>query len=310
MKGYYLALVDENDQIVAGLPIFAVKSWLIGTRLVSIPYATLCDPLVDDPVQMEQLLQAVTLLANNVGTKRIEIRTFMSPELFADGKFGRQSYYKHHYLPLVAEPEELKKSFHRSCVRQRISRALNSEVEVRIGESKSDLAVFYKLHIITRQRLGLPPQPCRFFELLWDTFFPSGHLTLLLAFHGNKELASLVLFKFRNRVSAEFAASNETSFRLSPSHLLFWEAIKMACLEGYEVFDFGRTSAQNNDLMEFKRRWGTKMMDLPQFVYPKSKGDSISPEDKISYRILQAVCKRAPDSLLPYIGDFIYHHLG
>ena len=47
------------DLVRAALPIYAVESGLMGRRLVSIPFATLCDPLVTDPADMEILGDAV-----------------------------------------------------------------------------------------------------------------------------------------------------------------------------------------------------------------------------------------------------------
>jgi hypothetical protein len=47
IRAHFLADFDERGEIVGGLPIYEVRSHLTGNRLVSIPYATLCDPLVD-----------------------------------------------------------------------------------------------------------------------------------------------------------------------------------------------------------------------------------------------------------------------
>lgn len=310
IKGYYLALVDENDQIRAGLPIFSVRSWLTGNRLVSIPHGTLCDPLVSSANDMDQMLEATIKLANTLVIPRIEVRTFMSSPLFRDNAFVKDNYYKHHYLSLMPDPEQLKKSFHRTCVRQRITRALNSNLEVKIANNVSELAGFYKLHTLTRKRHGLPPQPYSLFELLWERFHPLNRIAVLTAFWENKPVASLVLFKFKNRVSAEFAASDDASFEMSPNHLLFWEAIRLSCHEGYEVFDFGRTPPSNEKLMDFKRHWGTKMVDLPQFFYGKQLNQRVRQDDKFSYKAVRAVCHKIPDRFLPLFGRFVYNHLG
>ena len=76
----------------------------------------------------------------------------------------------------------------------------------------------------------------------------------------------MLLSKFRDRVSGEFVAVDPAFQNISPNHFLFWEAIKSACEEGYRIFDFGRTSPRNVGLMDFKRRWGTQVTDLPQFL--------------------------------------------
>lgn len=312
MKGYYFVLLDNSGKNVqAGLPVFHVKSWVTGNRLVSIPFATLCDPLISTSDHMNKLFKPVLELSDEIKCSYMEIRTLSSSSLIQDNQLGSTHFYKHHYLSLENEPEQLKKKFHRTCVRQRISRAIKSELKVRIGENELDLRNFYQLQLITRKRLGLPSQPYKFFKMLWETFAPSKQIQLLLAEKNNKSIAALIIFKFKDRVSAEFAVSDERFRDLSANHFLFWKAIKMAYEEGYKIFDFGRTSSSNESLMDFKRRWGTEVIDLPQFFYPKNKiGKKVINEESWKYEIMSKACKEAPDCLLQIIGNFCYRHLG
>ncbi len=310
IKGHYLALVDEDNHIKAGLPLFSVKSWLMGNRLVSIPHATLCDPLVSNQGQMDRMMSAALTLAKNMGMEQVEIRTLMSTGLCNNKKFDARNYYKHHSLSLTRKPEELMKNFHRTCVRQRITRALSSELKVVTADEPSYLAVFYRLYVHTRRRVGLPPQPLRFFDDLWQTFYPQGRISLLLAFYRNQPVAALILFKFGKRISAEFAASYETFKHMSPNHLLFWTAIQMACREGYEIFDFGRTSPLSRELMDFKSRWGTTVMELPQYFYPRQDGERVAQDQRFGYKGMREVCSRTPEIMLPGLGRFFYSHIG
>jgi len=39
-----LALVNEDGQIQAGLPIMEVRSWLTGRRAISLPFSDFCSP--------------------------------------------------------------------------------------------------------------------------------------------------------------------------------------------------------------------------------------------------------------------------
>ena len=101
MKGYYFALIDENDGIKAGLPIYEVKSWLTGNRLVSIPFATLCNPLISTSEEMTELLKAVMEFSRDRNISYLEIRTLFSTSLVqASDKLNRTDAYMHNYLPL------------------------------------------------------------------------------------------------------------------------------------------------------------------------------------------------------------------
>lgn len=312
MKGYYFAIVDKSDnEIHAALPVYTVKSWLTGNRLVSIPFATLCDPLISKNDELNKLLEPAISLSTEIKSSFIEIRTLLSSELIKKEQLGKKISYKQHFLHLNDKPENLKKKFHRTCIRQRINRAEKSNLKLRVGKDYSDLNQFYRLHLISRKRLCLPPQPFLFFKSLWDLFSAENKLTLLLVRSEEKYIAGLILFKFKDRVSAEFAVSDEKYKNLSPNHFIFWEAIKMSYNEGYKIFDFGRTSPSNKSLMDFKKRWATVELDLPQYYYPENvRLNSTESENSLRYRLTSKMCEIAPSPALKLIGNFCYRHLG
>lgn len=311
IKGHYLAILDERGDIRSALPLFEAKSFLTGNRLVSIPFTSLFDPLVSSREDMDKLVEAALELSKKVKASYIELRTFMSSGLKEEKKLDEQRFYKYHYIPLGDDPEAIKKTFDRTCVRQRISRALKSDLTLVNGETENDLRKFYNLHMITRKRNGLPVQSYLFFKTLWNNFYPSGKLQLFLAEHKGNPVAGMILLKYKERVSAEFAASDDQYRNMSPNHFLFWESIKMACREGYKIFDFGRTSPSNTGLMDFKERWGTQIVDLPYFYHSEKmmhkNGDR---ETSFIYRLTSKICRNTPEFALPYVGRFIYRHLG
>lgn len=311
MQGYYLALLDCAGGIRAALPIYSVESWLMGRRLVSIPFATLCDPLVTDPADMEILSDAVLRLADRLGMPRIEIRTAAASHMVSRDKFSVDCVHKHHSLQLSSDPEQIRRRFHRSCVRQRIARAELCGLHLVRGKRESDLRDFYLLHRMTRRRKGLPPQPYNLVKSLWQAFASQGMAELLLCRKGNEIVAGLLLFKYKRRVSIEYSAVNAAYNDCSPVHFLFWQAIRDACQDGYQVLDFGQTSQFNKSLMDFKSHWGTEVSDLPHFLYPNSPQPPDQSQDQtLAKKLLQYVCNKAPDTALSYLGAFCYRHLG
>ena len=311
MRGHYLAIVSNRDNIIqAALPLFEVRSWLTGKRLVSIPSATLFDPLVSSAQDMNILFDGAIELAGKLKIDSLELRTFQSSALISNDRLGLSRVFKNHSLSLEKEPQDLMKSFHRSCVRQRIDRALNSEVKIEYGQTEKDLQEFYRLYLLSRKRLSLPPQPYSFLKTLWDTFFPQKQLDLLLAKKADLYIGGLILLKFKERVSAEFSVIDQAFNNLSPNHLLFWEAIKNARQEGFRVFDFGRTSQYNTSLMDFKDRWGTQCIDLPICFYPREIAQKYNGREKsLGYKIIQMACKKSPEFAFRSIGKFCYRHL-
>ncbi len=86
----------------------------------------------------------------------------------------------------------------------------------------------------------------------------------LMAEKDGRAVAGLMVFKFKDRVSAEISVSDTDYQHSSPNHLLFWEART----EGYSIFDFGRTAPGNSSLMNFKSRWGTEVSETPHYYFP------------------------------------------
>jgi hypothetical protein len=139
-----------------------------------------CDPLISGPEDFNALIQPVCERYKNEHFSSIKIRTLLTSKFFANDRFVKVRYYKHHFLKLDQTPDQLKKN-HRSCVRQRITRSQKSELVVKKGAVDTDLNKFYFPYVISLKWLGLPSQPYRFLQNLWEHFYESGNMELLLA---------------------------------------------------------------------------------------------------------------------------------
>jgi len=311
MKGYYPALVDKGtDEIRAALPVFEIKSWLTGRKLVSIPWATLSDPLVTCREEFDLLAREVHDLTEKLGADHVEIRSLYTAAMIDDGIPGERPHFKHHYLILDHDLDRLKRSFHRTCVQQRIRRALGSNLTLRTGDSEEHLKIMYVLHVKNRKQKCLPPQPYIFFKNMWEILYPEKRISLLIAEYDGQPIAALLLFKFRDRISAEVAHMDENFRGISPNIFLFWEAIMQAVHDDYRIFDFGRTAPTNQSLMAFKSRWGTNVTDISFFYYPEKKCHELTEIYSQRYNMIKLLCKYTPDFVQPYIGRFCYRHTG
>lgn len=308
IRGEAVALL-QGKELIAALPFYHVKSVLTGNRLVSVPFGTICDPLVTNQKDAQSLIDRVISQTNKA--KYLEIRTLFSSHIGKLDNFLAHNFFKHHFLRLDRDPDSLKKSFDRTNVRQRINRSLKSDLILIDGSTEKDLRDFFNLHAKTRKRLGLPVQPYRFFLNLFNTFYSSGKLELLLTKYQEQVIAGVINFRFRKRVSIEFSVYDEQFRKFSPIHFLFWNTILRAMKNGDTILDFGRTSPNNTSLMNFKKRWGTEIMEMPQFYYPKEvySGD-YEPDRKFIYRALHLTCLYAPNPLYMIASNLIYKHLG
>ena len=120
----------------------------------------------------------------------------------------------------------------------------------------------------------------------------------------------MILLKFKNRVCYQYGASDENYLYLRPNHLLMWNAIQNACKEGFEYFDFGKSSIENEGLIEFKRRWGAEEFDITHFYYPAINGLQTLSRNSFKYKITNLFWGNAPPSITELGGNLLYKHLG
>lgn len=312
IRGQCLVMADKaSGRIVAGLPIFTVSSRLTGKKVVSAPFSTLITPLVTDNEHLPVLLANAQGFCRQNRCSRLEIRSLKSYAGLLPGGFSEACNYKLHTIDLTQPVETLYKKLDRSCVRQRIARAKSNNVVLKKGDSSVDMREFYHLYLRTRKRVGRPAQPYKLFLAMVGELHPSGSLDLLFACKDGRPLAGILLLKYKKRVSAEWAASDETHKQMSPNQFLFWEAIQEAKDQGFEVFDFGRTSISNNGLMDFKSRWGTAASDMFEIFYPGRQQRSAERYTTLlAQKTVLKVCRVTPYCLFEPLGNMIYKHLG
>ncbi|MEN6350240.1 MAG: GNAT family N-acetyltransferase [Syntrophomonas sp.] len=312
MRGHYFALIDkETDTIKAGLPVYEVRSWLTGNRLVSIPFATLSDPLVSDKRQSKMLMDEAIQLLERLKLSYLEIRTLNNNFLQDDKTLSSNHDYINHYLDLSQSEEQLWKKLKNKTIGRWISKARKHDIKLRVADNEQDVFVFYQLYAGTRRLLGLPAQPYNFFKAIYDAFFQLRLIEIHLATIEGKTIGGHFYFKFNRRMSAEAVGDDFAYRNIGINHFLYWEGIHSAYASGYQTFDFGRTSIYNPTLMDFKKRWGTIETDLSYYYeYQKKRVNATSRETSIPYKLMHYICHNLPGSVQPAISHFCYRHLG
>jgi len=156
----------------------------------------------------------------------------------------------------------------------------------------------------------MPAQPQRYFYDAWDAFAASGKMQLLLAEYEGKVIASMILFASGTTLRYAYGASDDQYLQVAPNNLLMWTAISWGCTHGYSTLDMGRTSCDNEGLMEFKRRWGAVQEPLPYYYYPQMQGLATTSEHSWKFRLLTACWRLLPLQVAGPLGGSLYKHLG
>ncbi len=314
ISGKCLVLKNTDGQIQAGLPVYTVKSWILGNRIVSLPFATICDPLISTRNDFETLWPEIKKLLKVTRSKRVEIRTRHIASDCMPTFLNSQHDYKHHYLPLDEPVDKLFRGCSKTSIRQRVNKAMREGVVVHERKDEQSLRVLHSILTQTRGRQMLPPIPFRFYQALYRSLSPN-HIAIYLAVHKGKPVGGLLALKFRNMWTAEYSGTvDDVLPGVSP--LLYWHTIKRAKENGAELYSFGRTSLGNKGLLDFKKRWNTLEEDLNDYfsyekltylTSQKSNATGRTPLYDIPIRIVMGY---APTAVKKYVGDFCYKHLG
>jgi CelD/BcsL family acetyltransferase involved in cellulose biosynthesis len=293
------AVLDGAGAIVAGLPLIEVGRGS-RSRWVSLPFTDRCAPLVRTDAGAPMLAERLEHMRRELRLRSVEVRDRLADE---SGWVVPRGYW--HELPLMPEPDELRAGLHTLRVRL-LRRAAREGVVVERGGSKRDLCeVFYGLHVATRRRLGVPVQPRRFFELLWDRMLERQLGFVLIARKGTAPIAAAVFLANNGRVTYKFSASDSRYVRLGGSTAVLWEAIRSSCRNGDRVLDFGRTEADNPGLRAFKLGWGAHEEPLDYTVLAAS---APSTGKGRGYDALRTVIRHSPSWVGRAMGAIAYRY--
>lgn len=302
-RAFALAARDPAGAITAGLPVVEVRHLGSGPKWVSLPYTDYCPPLACAPREQEELASALRRASHAAGVRRIEVRGPLA------GGAATGTTALRHVLALSRDPADVYAGFHRSQVQRNIRRAEREGLTVRQASRPEDLvSTFYRLHLRTRRRQGVPVQPRRFFRLLWEYAISTGLGSVLIVEASARPVAAAVFLAWNGTVIYKFGASDASTWSLRPNHLLFWHAIRIACEREYRWFDFGRTDAGQAGLRNFKLSWGAAEEPL---VYRTVGGrpEPASAAEGMGTRLLSPVIRHGPLLLCRAVGETLYRYV-
>jgi CelD/BcsL family acetyltransferase involved in cellulose biosynthesis len=296
-----LVLADSAGRIAAGLPVLEVGSRFGRRRWVSLPFTDACPPLVGD----ESAGWLADALVDELAARQVavfELRAGLPTRARVHPRVAAVA----HRLPLAADPADVSRRFSKMHQRN-LRRAERSDVYVARGTSRQDVDAFYRLHLLTRRRLGLPIQPRRFFELLAEEVLAAGLGFVLTARAGDIPVAAAVFLAWNGVLVYKYGASDARYWSLRPNHALFWSAIRWGCEHGYRVLDWGRSDLADRGLREFKSGWGAIERPL---TYTVVADQAPGPAPSRLRPAMQVLIRHSPPWVCRTLGELLYRYAG
>jgi hypothetical protein len=287
-----------------GVVFCDVRSWLTGRRLVSLPFADHCEPLLGTAADRDAILGELRRSVDSRRWRYLEIRPTRMD--FQATAFSSSSSFAFHRLDLQPSLDELFRALHKDSIQRKVRRAEREALVYETGRSASLVQAFYDLQLITRRRHQLPPQPLAWFRTLTDCL--GGRISISIAAKEGVPVAGIVVLRHGTTLVYKYGASDARHHNLGAMPFLFWHAIREGKTAGFRLLDLGRSDSDNEGLITFKDRLGAARTRLSYARYPASTAPALGPSRAMAAARL--IFARLPDPLLATTGRLFYRHVG
>lgn len=299
-RTHYLAATD-GSRISGILPLTHMKSRMFGNFLVSLPCFNYGGLLCSDRRSETALLEAARSLLAETGAGHVELRHAAER---LEGLATRQ--HKVTMLLGLERDEESQWKALDARVRNQVRKAVKCCLTA--AEGHLDLLDgFYGVFCRNMRDLGTPVYGKHFFRNVLETFPDTTRVISVM--QGGRAVASGILTWHRGTLEVPWASSIRDVREMCPNNLLYWEAIRFALRQGFEVFDFGR-STPGEGTFQFKKQWGAQPAQL-NWQYLLENGAAppdISPRNP-RYRLAVRLWKMLPLNVANALGPHIVRNI-
>jgi len=284
--------------LVGVLPMFAIRSWIAGRLLVSLPYAVYGGAIHEDGDAATALLDEAKALADGLGVRCIDLRSIRAT---LPG------------LPVVDRYATFRKALPDRVEDVLPSLPRKARAAARNGRDKHGLTVefddgllpiVWQLYARSMGRLGSPNYPITFFRALVEAT-PETHVVSVVRYQG-QPAAGLVTFLFGDTVLPYFAGCIESLDRYGVNNVLYLSLMEWGVAHGYRRFDFGRSRIENRGPYDFKRHQGFEPEPLGYQLYvpPGQRAPELTP-GKGKFALAQRVYRRLPLFVTKRLGAWL-----
>ncbi len=307
---YYLIARDmaAGGKIAGVLPIFLVKSFLFGKAFISVPYLNAGGIIADSETAFTALRDKVQVLGRELGVDYIELR-HRAAVSWPGHNLQERTHKVSMLLSLQNEAENVFSSFPpklRSQIRRPTKSGMYAQTESEGADDSPALHRFYGVFAEHMRDLGTPVYPRTFFSLI-KREFGSACRSFSVLFEG-KVAAAGITIGFAKHTEMLCASALRKFNKHSPNMLLYWQAMKTACADGYQVFDFGRSS-YDSTTYRFKAQWGASPLPL-YWYYDVINGEipDINPKSS-KFSTLVECWKHMPLAAANLVGPWLTRSL-
>jgi len=306
-RSWLLMARDATGAMCGMLPIYLVPG-LFARRLVAVPFRDRGGPIFDTPAALAALLQRANQLARSCRASLVLKSLEPFPEAAASAGLFRHDHWVRSRMPLADLTRDglwgRIGAKNRNMVRQAQQHGLTASCTT---SQPGAAERWYRLHLQTQHRLGVPPFPARFFALMLEALAPSASIELVEVRDSAGPCAATLLLLHRDICIYGYSASSAEGRRLRANDLLLFEALALAAERKLAWFDFGSDSPSQQSLLFFKRKWGAEQQAIPVYASERIAGPDSS---DARYALARGLFRAMPAALSAWIGSRLVRRFG
>ena len=298
----------DSDDVVGLLPLVHIKHPIFGNTLFSMPYADLGGVIANDDQIAKALIDQATHIASENNIPAIELRqgsalTIITSNLHQSAASANKVRM---VLDLPDAADELMAGF-KAKLRSQIRRPQKDGLTTITGGIEL-LDDFYRVFAENMRDLGSPVHAKEFIVAVVSEF---AHKARIFLVHKNDgTYAASIALGCGNTLYNPWASSLRRFSASSPNMLLYWAMLEHACDNGYEKFDFGR-STPGEGTFKFKQQWGATETPLHWLLLTEST--SLKPpssQQQSKFEVAMQLWQKLPVPLTKVVGPPLRKYIG
>ena len=303
---FYLMACD-GSQLVGVMPLFLVRSFLLGNTLTT-PPGGLC---ADSEAAAVALIDHGRALAHQVGAKRLVLQD--TREIWP-GDLQTSSNHVHWLVDLREGEEKLWKDLD-SNIRRQVRLAGRNGLTAEIDRSGDKLDDFYGLFSRFTHQAGTPVFGRDFLAAIIKTF--PGRFNIVLVYQADQPIAAYFQLEMGQlamgrTMSGMWGAALPEFLSLRPVYLAYWTIISDAVAAGFDYLDMGRSPADSN-AAKYKGQWGGICRPVHQQVWAGQGNPAASVTQQLQtngkMQWLMQFWPKIPLPLARYLGPKLRRHV-
>jgi lipid II:glycine glycyltransferase (peptidoglycan interpeptide bridge formation enzyme) len=295
--GIRIPAIKQNGEIRAALPFLEVRNLWNRRKLISLPFTDCIRVLASDDRASHELADA---LRSDKRYQTAEIRT--DKPLRATASSGP---WVRSQLSLTANSDGASRQYC-SNVERNVRKAKKNKLHFEPRTDPDAMDEFFRLHVLTRRRLGVPVQTRGFFQAVYRRIIAANLGYVGLVVQTGEVIAAGVFMCMNGTMVYKYGASHPQTTQFRPNELLIHGSIQVADEQECTNYDFGVSSKHQEGLRRFKRKWGAVETDV---VRESVVGRAISESgESRALDVASLVIRNSPVVVCRALGAMLYRY--